>query len=275
MTAPILAAEQLSVDFAVRHSRSVHHAVRNVTLSIQAGESVGIVGESGSGKSTIARALVGLVKPTSGRCRFHGQDIGALNKAETVRFRRSVQMVFQDPFGSLNPRLRIGQAIAEVLRVHRRDPVVAPAAPPPTVDNERVAHLLERIGLDAACGRRYPHELSGGQRQRVVLARALAVGPEVLIADEPVSALDVLVQKQVLELMVRLHHDDGLALVLIAHDLAVVRSACRRLIVLRAGEIVEDGPAQAIIANPSHPYTKALIAAVPDIASGLRRRSAV
>jgi peptide/nickel transport system ATP-binding protein len=274
MTPPLLSAERLCVDFAVRHSRKVYHAVKGVTFAVHAGESVGLVGESGSGKSTLARALVGLVPPTAGTCRFRGNDIAALDAAGMLCFRRAVQMVFQDPLGSLNPRMRVGQAIGEVLRVHRRAPDGSPVAHPRS-DDERVAELLERVGLDGSYGRRYPHELSGGQRQRVVLARSLAVHPEVLIADEPVSALDVLIQKQVLELMVRLHREAGLALVLIAHDLAVVRSACRRLVVLRAGEIVEEGPTDEVIARPSHPYTRALIAAVPDIASGLRRRSAL
>ena len=275
MTPPILSAERLSVDFVVRHSRKVHPAVKDVTLAIEAGESVGLVGESGSGKSTLARALVGLVDPSTGTCRFHGQDIGTLDAVGMTRFRRAVQMVFQDPLGSLNPRMRVGQAIGEVLRVHRRAPDDPAAKTRRLSDDERIADLLGRVGLDASYARRYPHELSGGQRQRVVLARSLAVDPEVLIADEPVSALDVLVQKQVLELMVRLHREAGLALLLIAHDLAVVRSACRRLVVLRAGQIVEQGPTEEILARPSHPYTQALIAAVPDIESGLKRRSSL
>ncbi|MEE9208293.1 MAG: oligopeptide/dipeptide ABC transporter ATP-binding protein [Gemmatimonadota bacterium] len=233
----------------------VVHAVREVSLQVRAGETLGLVGESGCGKSTLGRLMLRLDRPTSGTVHYRGQDLFGLSGPELLAFRRKAQIVFQDPFGSLNPRLTIGGALREVLAVHEL--AQGRAA------DDRIDELLDLVGLPISARRRYPHEFSGGQRQRIGIARALAVEPEFLLADEPVSALDVSVQAQVLNLLAELQDKLGLAYVLIAHDLAVVQLMSDRVAVMYLGRIVESGPTDRLFENPLHPYTKALIAAVP------------
>ncbi len=251
---------QISVDaLSVLYRRGGHtvRALDNVSLAIHGGEAVGIVGESGSGKTTMARVLTGLVSPTTGSARIEGRTIADWLRSDPMRFRRRVQMIFQDPYGSLNPRLTVRQTLAEALQVHRIVPRGA--------EGERIVELMRAVGLDPSYADRYPHEFSGGQRQRIGIARALAVDPAILIADEPVSALDVSVQAQVLNVLRDLHAARGLTLVLIAHDLAAVRYVCRRIIVMHRGRIVEEGTSDAICENPRDDYTRQLLAAVPSL----------
>jgi len=231
-------------------------AVDGVSFTIARGETLGLVGESGSGKSTVGRAIVHLEPPTSGQVTFDGVALASLSASELRRMRRRMQIIFQDPGGSLNPRHTVGDAISEGLRIHRLLP--REAIP------ERVAALLAEVGLDPALADRYPHEFSGGQRQRIGIARALAVEPEFIVCDEPVSALDVSIQAQVLNLLVALRERRGLAYLFIAHDLAVVRHVADRIAVMYLGTIVEIGTADAVIHRPLHPYTQALVSAVPD-----------
>jgi peptide/nickel transport system ATP-binding protein len=237
-------------------------AVKDVSLRIMPGESVGLVGESGSGKTTIGRCLVGLETPTAGDICIDGipaADFGAMAKADRARVRRTIQMVFQDPYSTLNPRHRVGQALEEALGVS----VGSESAVTP----ERVAALLVDVGLSAAYATRRPSSLSGGERQRVAIARALALKPRVLVCDEPVSALDVSVQAQVLNLFKRLQVDHGLSYLFITHDLAVIRQIAERIYVLYRGEIVEEGPTERVIGTPGHPYTRRLIESTPRSAS--------
>ncbi|AZQ73395.1 MULTISPECIES: ABC transporter ATP-binding protein [Streptomyces] len=230
-------------------------AVDDVSLTIRAGETVGIVGESGSGKTTLGRMLVRLLEPTGGELRYEGRDIGGLKDRELRSFRSELQMVFQDPVSSLNPRRSVGESIADPLRAAGRLDDAAIVA--------RVRELLERVGLDPDAYHRYPHEFSGGQRQRVGIARALAPEPKLIVCDEPVSALDVTTQAQVVRLLGELQRELGLAVVFIAHDLAVVRQVSDRLVVMRGGRIVEEGPADTVYERPRHAYTQGLLAAVP------------
>ncbi|MBP2404993.1 ABC transporter ATP-binding protein [Streptomyces syringium] len=250
---PLLEATGLRREFG-RGKRAVT-AVDGVSLTVRAGETVGVVGESGSGKTTLGRMLVRLLEPTGGELRYRGRDIGALRERELRTFRSELQMVFQDPVSSLNPRRSVGESIADPLRAAGKlgdAEIVA-----------RVRELLERVGLDPGAYHRYPHEFSGGQRQRVGIARALAPEPRLIVCDEPVSALDVTTQAQVVRLLGELQRDLGLALVFIAHDLAVVRQVSDRLVVMRGGRIVEEGPADSVYEQPRHPYTQGLLAAVP------------
>ncbi|MEU4208836.1 ABC transporter ATP-binding protein [Streptomyces sp. NPDC026206] len=240
-------------------------AVDGVSLTVRAGESVGVVGESGSGKTTLGRMLVRLLEPTGGELHYRGRDIGALKDRELRSFRSELQMVFQDPVSSLNPRRSIGESIADPLRAAGKLGEAQILA--------RVRELLERVGLDPGAYHRYPHEFSGGQRQRVGIARALAPEPKLIVCDEPVSALDVTTQAQVVRLLGELQRDLGLALVFIAHDLAVVRQVSDRLVVMRGGKIVEEGPADTVYEQPRHAYTQGLLAAVPVL--GTPRRPAV
>ncbi|MBM3289132.1 MAG: ATP-binding cassette domain-containing protein [Candidatus Hydrogenedentes bacterium] len=235
--------------------KGIVRAVDGVTLHVGAGETVGLVGESGCGKSTLARSVVRLIHPTTGSIRFDGRDLATLPRAELRALRPSIQMVFQDPYASLNPRMTVFDALAEPMIAHglatRRD---APA---------RVAGLMERVGLAARWVRKYPHEFSGGQRQRIAIARALALRPKLAIADEPVSALDVSVQAQILNLIAELCREEQLSLLLISHDLSVVKHLSDRIAVMYLGRIVELGPAEDVYYRPRHPYTRALINAVP------------
>lgn len=232
-------------------------ALDQVSLEIVKGQTLGIVGESGSGKSSLARCLLGLETLSAGNIKFHGSDIAQLKHVQKKSFRRSVQMVFQDPLNSLNPRMTIGAILSEVLSVHG---IVGRSDIP-----VRVKETLALVGLGDEIQARYPHELSGGQRQRTGIARALLLEPEVIIADEPVSALDVSVQAQILNLLADLIEKTGITLVLIAHDLAVVRYVCERIAVMKSGEIVEQGATDDVIGQPQHRYTQMLLSAVPDI----------
>ncbi|MFD7825968.1 ABC transporter ATP-binding protein [Kitasatospora sp. NPDC059803] len=268
----LLEATDLRREFATRGGLTRRAApvaaVDGVSLTVRAGETLGIVGESGSGKTTLGRTLVRLLEPTGGRLHYRGRDIGALGEKELRPLRRELQMVFQDPVSSLNPRRSIGESIADPLRIAGESDERRIRA--------RVGELLERVGLDADWYHRYPHEFSGGQRQRVGIARALAPQPRLIVCDEPVSALDVTTQAQVVALLGELQRDLGLALVFIAHDLAVVRQVSDRVAVMRAGRIVEQGDADAVYDSPQHAYTKGLLAAVPvlDPVEATARRTA-
>jgi oligopeptide transport system ATP-binding protein len=231
------------------------HAVDGVSLSVAEGEVLAIVGESGCGKSTLGRVILRLIEPDSGSVRFAGEDLASLSPAALRARRRDMQIIFQDPFGSLDPRMTVAQAIAEPLRLHRVVPRAEEAA--------RVAELLRRVGLRPENAGRWPHEFSGGQRQRIAIARALASNPRLIIGDEPVSALDVSVQAQVINLLRDLIRDLRLTFVLVSHDLGVVRHVADRVAVMYLGRIVEEGPAEDVLGAPRHPYTRALVAAMP------------
>lgn len=238
-------------------------AVDGVTLQIHPGETVGLVGESGCGKSTLARIMVGLEAPAGGRVLFEGRDLGAFSRKDKIGFHRNVQLIFQDPAASLDPRKPIGVSIAEGIVAH----ALMPRAAMPT----RVQELLREVGLDPTHVDRYPHQFSGGQLQRVGIARALAVNPQVLVCDEPVSALDISVRAQVLNLLNRLKRTHGLAIVFIAHDLDVVQHMSDRILTMYLGRIVEEGPCEAVYHSSAHPYTRALLSAVPrTLAAGER-----
>ncbi len=254
MTAPLLQVQGLVKHFAGRGGVRVR-AVDGVDLDVAAAEALGIVGESGCGKSTAARAMLRLIEPDAGSIRFEGADVRAARGAALTALRRRMQMVFQDPYASLNPRRSIGRTLAEPLTVHRLARGAAAW--------EQAGALLEEVGLPAAVRSRYPHEFSGGQRQRIGIARALALRPALLVADEPVSALDVSVQAQILLLLRRLQQERGLAFVFVSHDLAVVRWFCSRVAVMYLGRVVERGPVATVFRNPRHPYTRLLRDAVP------------
>ena len=227
-------------------------ALDRVSLSVPRGGVLGVVGESGCGKSTLARMILRLETPTSGHIRFDGTEIGHLSGRALQPFRRRMQMVFQDPTASLNPRKRVGRVLDESLRL---------AGTPNRV--QAASALLERVGLGPELFGRYPHELSGGQKQRVAIARALAMGPDLLVADEPVSALDVSLQAQVVRLLMRLREELGLTLIFISHDLALVHHLCDDMIVMQAGRVVERGPPATVLHQPAHAYTRLLLDAVP------------
>lgn len=259
----LLRVNDLCVSFAMRRRGSwpwqasgTLQAVRGVSLSIAAGETLGLVGESGSGKSTLARAIAGLVPAESGRVYWRETELTQMTARARRGFGRHVQMVFQDPLAALNPRMTVGEIVAEPLRTHNPDMSADKR-------QRKVGEMLERVGLLPNQINRYPHEFSGGQCQRIGIARALISEPQLLICDEPVSALDVSVQAQVINLLGDLQRDFGMSLLFIAHDLSVVRHISDRIAVMYNGEIVEEGPANRVIAEPQHPYTETLIAAVP------------
>jgi peptide/nickel transport system ATP-binding protein len=230
-------------------------AVEDVSFDVKRGEVVGLVGESGSGKTTAGRAILRLIEPSAGEIIFDGVDIAKLPKARMREYRKQMQIIFQDPFASLNPRMSVGDIIGEALTIHNLAKGKA--------KEDRVAQLLERVGLNAGHMRRYPHEFSGGQRQRIGIARALAVDPKFIVADEPVSALDVSIQAQVVNLLQDLKEDLGLTMLFIAHDLGVVEYISDKVIVMYLGRVMEIAPAKDLYRNPKHPYTEALLSAVP------------
>src|SRR5579864_6604767 len=266
----LLEVKNLKVHFPVKHGlfsrvRETVKAVDNVSFTLEPGETLGLVGESGCGKTTLGRAIVRLVEPTAGSVLLEGEDITQMRGSLLRARRRKFQMIFQDPYGSLNPRMTVEQIVGEALDIHK-------LTDSKSARQKRIFELLKDVGLDPVYAQRYPHEFSGGQRQRIGIARALAVEPELIICDEPVSALDVSVQAQIINLLRDLQQQRGLAYLFIAHDLAVVEHISRRVMVMYLGKIVETADARAIISAPKHPYTQALISAVPVVDPDSKRQ---
>jgi len=272
MTRELLATRDLRTHFKVfssvlRRVVNVVRAVDGVDLSVDAGGVLGIVGESGSGKTTTGKTILKLIEPTGGQIRFEQRDITHLSPAEMMPLRRQMQIIFQDPLSSLNPRMTVGRILAAPFEIHR----VASGSEV----RDRVAALLRIVGLAPEAALRYPHEFSGGQRQRIGIARALALHPRLVIADEPVSALDVSIQAQILNLLQRLQDELGLTYILISHNLGVVSHICDRVVVMYLGRIVESAPREALFYDPKHPYTEALLSAVPIPEPGRARKRVV
>ena len=269
----LLEVKNLKVYFPVKpgmfsRAHEFVKAVDDVSFAIEPGETLGLVGESGCGKTTLGRAIVRLVEPTAGSVLLSGEDITRMGGSELRTRRRKFQMIFQDPYGSLNPRMTVEQIVGEALDIHR----LIDSKP---ARQKRIAELLNAVGLDPVYAQRYPHEFSGGQRQRIGIARALAVEPKLIICDEPVSALDVSVQAQIINLLQDLQQQHGIAYLFIAHDLAVVEHISRRVMVMYLGKIVETAEAKTIIREPRHPYTQALISAIPEVDPESKRRRIV
>ncbi len=263
-----LSVRDLKVHFPVRQgmfskTKQFVKAVDGVSFDVAPGETLGLVGESGCGKTTLGRAIVKLIQPTSGEIFLDGQNIADLEGAALRAKRRKFQMIFQDPYNSLNPRMTVGEIIGEALDIHR----LAQNGD----RNKRIEQLLTSVGLDPIHAQRYPHEFSGGQRQRIGIARALAVEPELIVCDEPVSALDVSVQAQIINLLQDLQRERGVAFLFVAHDLAVVEHISQRIMVMYLGRVVELGPAKSVVRSPKHPYTQALISAVPVVDPDAKR----
>jgi len=253
--APLLEARDLHKNFPARDGSGSVHAVAGVSLTLWPGETLGIVGESGSGKSTLARLLLRLIEPTSGTTNFNGNDLARLDSRRLRELRRDMQIVFQDPYASLDPRMTIADIIAEPLVIH--------GLGNRSERRKKVEECLRLVGLDAEAARRYPHEFSGGQRQRIGIARAIALEPRLVVLDEPVSALDVSIQSQILNLLMELKRRLGFSYIFISHDLSVVEHVSDRVAVMYLGRIVETAPADALFETPLHPYTEALISAIP------------
>jgi ABC-type oligopeptide transport system ATPase subunit len=250
-------------------AKSVVRAVDSVSLSIESGETLGLVGESGSGKSTLGRLILRLIEPTSGSIRFNGRDLLSASRREMRQLRRDLQIIFQDPFGSLDPRMRVEDVIAEPLIIH--EPIGATPfsrssrAGDTTARRKRVAELLRAVGLDESALQRYPHEFSGGQRQRIGIARALALHPKFIVADEPVSALDVSVGAQIVNLLAQLQREFGLTYLFISHSMPVVRYLATRIAVMYRGKLIEVGPTEQVTKQPTQAYTRSLLEATPKI----------
>jgi oligopeptide transport system ATP-binding protein len=270
MAEPLLRVKDLVKHFPIKgglFSREVArvHAVDGISFDIQAGETLGLVGESGCGKSTTGRCILRLIEPTSGEVWFQGKNVTTLDKRSLRALRRDMQIIFQDPYASLNPRMTVGSIVGEALIIHK-------LAKSKKEREEKVAHLLETVGLHADHMRRYPHEFSGGQRQRIGIARALAVSPKFIVADEPVSALDVSIQAQIINLLEDLQKQFNLTYLFIAHDLSVVEHISTRVAVMYLGKVVEIAQAKELYTNPRHPYTEALLSAVPIPDPEIRRQ---
>ena len=272
MSRPLLEVQDLKKHFPITRgvfSRTVGYvkAVDGVSFTMQRGETLGLVGESGCGKTTAGRSILRLIEATAGRVLFNGTDVFGLNRSELRAVRRRMQIIFQDPYSSLNPRMTVGGMLAEALRIHKLTEG--------SDTRERVAELLDTVGLRPEYARRYPHEFSGGQRQRIGISRALAVNPDFIVADEPVSALDVSIQAQIINLLQDLQVRFGLTFLFVAHDLSVVKHISNRIAVMYLGRIVEIAESSTLCSNPQHPYTRALLSAVPEPDPRVRKQRTV